>query len=195
MPRTNAVRDWDGWTAPPSGPCARCGIDASQAPLGDLGPAILWLLPRWASALMRPGVTCAAGPLTSSVLEHAVHVRDLFGAVAARLGRMLHEDHPLQDDWSTCRAGAAVGAPDPVRVAVDIEDAGRAVAARLGALAPDRVAHGAAGPGPESVTVVILGRHLVHQVIHHLHDVNAWQPPDEWSAHGSSYPQNLSTGL
>lgn len=195
MPRTDAVRDWDGWSAPPVGPCAQCGVDASQAPPDDLGPAILAVLPRWAVALMRPGVGGSAGPLTWSVLERAVHVRDLFGAVAGWLGRMLHEDDPLLEDWSGHRAPTRDGAPDPVRVAVELEDAGRAVAARLSALARGPLAHRAHGPDGPPVTVLSLGRYLVHDVVHHLHDVNAWQPPDEWLAPDESYPQKPSTGL
>ncbi|WP_157607140.1 hypothetical protein [Sanguibacter suarezii] len=198
MPRTTAVRDWDGWNAPPPGRCAQCGVDASLTPAGELGPAILALLPRWASVLMRPGVASAPGPLTWSVLDHAVHVRDLVEAVAARLVGVPHEDPPVLG--GLCDGGSQAGqVHDPLQVAVDIEDAGRAVAARLGALAaPDRprTAGPTEGAGP---CAVALARHLVHDVIHHLHDVNAWQTPgDDGVDRGRttpSYPQNLSTGL
>ena len=199
MSRIDAVWDWGDRTVPSDGPCGRCGIDASQAPPNDLGPSILALLPRWAAVLMRPGVGSAAGPLAQSALEHAVQVRDLFGAMATRLGRLLHEDDPLLRDWDwathCCLAVGQNGGSDPVQIAVELEDAGRAVAARLAALAPSYVARHGAGSAETPAAVLSLGRHLVHDVIHHLHAVNAWQTPDEWLAHEASYPQNLSTGL
>lgn len=199
MPRTNAVRDWDGWNAPPPSRCAQCGVDVSLTPAGDLGPAILALLPRWASVLMRPGVASATGPLTWSVLDHAVHVRDLVEAVAARLARMPHENPPALG--GLCGGDSSAGqVHDPLQVAVDIEDAGRAVAARLGTLGAFEWARGAAPAEEEGAPCAgALARHLIHDVIHHLHAVNAWQTPgDQGVARGvvpPSYPQNLSTGL
>lgn len=195
MPRTDAVWDWGDSAVPQAGPCALCGVDVSQAPQEDLGPAILALLPRWTAALMRPGVRCAAGPLTRSALEHAIQVRDRFGAVAARFGRLLHEDDPLLSDWTRSDDTARGGVEDPVRVAVELDDAGRAVAARLDALDPHRRAPHESGPAGSAVTVLSLARHLVHDVVHRLHDVNAGRPSDEELAPKPSYPQNLSTGL
>ena len=151
----------------------------SRTSVRELGPSILALLPRWASILMCPGVASTAGAPTSSVLERAVHVRDLVGGVAVRLGGMLHEGHPLLADWSghggaTTGAPAAPGAaPDPVQVAVDIEDAGRAVAARLRALTLDSVPREEAGAQDVPAAVVVLARRVVHDLSHHLHEVNA----------------------
>ena len=195
MPRTDAVRDWGPLRAPSASPCVTCGVDVSQSRPGDLGPAILALLPRWTAALMGPEVGCTRGPLAWSVLEHGVHVRDLFGAVARRLGVLLDAGDPLLRDWDGDLRAASPGGLDPVRVAVELDDAGRAVAARLDALGPDQVPPPGEGATEPSVTVLGLGRHVVHEVVHHLHHVDARRTTDEWLVRNPSYPQNLSTGL
>ena len=195
MPRKVAVWDWGDLRAPSDGPCVTCGIEVSRTSPGDLGPAILALLPRWTAALMRPGVGCAAEPSAWSILEHGVHIRDVLSAVAGRLGGLLHADDPLLKEWDRDARANPAGGVDPMRVAVELDDAGRAVAARLGALDPGRVPPPGAGASETPATVLGLGRRLVHEVVHHLHHVNAWQTTDDWVVRHSSYPQNLSTGL
>ena len=174
MPRTDAVWDWGDWTTP-SGPCGQCEAVVSCTSAGELCPAILALLQRWASALMRPRVADAVGSPTSSVLERAVIIRHLVAGVAVRLGGMLHEGHPVLADWSVDGDGAGPpgDVPDPVQVAADIEDAGRAVAARLRAIAAAPAPRGAPGLGDVPDAVLVMARRLIHDLGHHLHEASA----------------------
>ena len=195
MSSNEAVWDRKVWSVPSGGPCSQCGVDVSRATPGELGLAILMLLPRWAAALMHPGAGRASGTLGPSTLERAVQVRDVFGSAALRLGRMLDADDPLLQDWSSCGATPRIGVLDPGRVAAELDDAGRAVIARLGALPPSQVVHRGSGSDGTPVTVLSLGRRVMHHAAHHLHDVTAWRPSAGWPSRTSSCPQNLSTGL
>ena len=112
-------------------------------------------------------------PTTWSALEYGCHVRDVFVLFDERLSLMLSQDDPLFANWDQDETALAsrYAEQDPAAVAADTARAGHALAARFEALdeaawlRPGRRSDGAA------FTVESFARYLLHDPVHHLHDV------------------------
>jgi hypothetical protein len=91
-----------------------------------------------------------------------------------RLRRMVEEDHPEFEDWDQNEAAVRerYAEQEPDKVAADLVDAGRAGAELLAAVRDDDwVRPGGQRANGEPFTVESLGRYWLHDVEHHLHDV------------------------
>lgn len=167
--------DTKDWTWVLGAQCAECGLVASDVTIEQIGPLVRAGLPRWAVALMSPDARERPDATTWSTLEYAAHVRDVFRIFGQRLELMLREDAPTFENWDQDAAAVEADYPslDPVRVAVELDEAGRAVAERFDAVLPSQVGRTGLRSNGSFFTVITLGQYFVHDVVHHLHDVGA----------------------
>ena len=110
-----------------------------------------------------------------SILEYACHVRDVFRLFDRRLQLMLEQDDPIFDNWDQDQTALEerYNEQQPERVAAELQAAGAALSERFDAVPagswsrPGRRSDGAV------FTVDSFSRYLLHDPVHHLHDVTA----------------------
>jgi hypothetical protein len=185
------TKDWT-WTLEHR--CPECGEDASRIQPEQVPGLIRDCAAQWQKVLS------AGGPLRKrprpdvwSPLEYACHVRDALRLFDQRLEKMLTQDDPVFDDWDQDDAAVEgrYSEQDPQQVAVELVDAASTIADRFAAVPTrdgqqDGEQDGRAWerPGRRSdgtpFTVIRLARYLLHELVHHLHDVRfatRAQPP------------------
>jgi hypothetical protein len=166
--------DTKDWTWVLRERCPQCGFEASAVPPDGFPEGIRAAAATFAQVLERGEETRRRPePAVWSPLEYACHVRDVFRRFDARLRLMLTTDDPRFENWDQDAVAVrdAYGEQDPSRVASELSEA----AERL-AVAFERVPEGAdARTGRRSdgaiFTVTTFGRYLVHDLVHHVHDV------------------------
>ena len=170
--------DTKDWTWVLEKPCPECGLDTRQIRREDVPRLLRDVAASWATVLEdREDVRTRPSPQVWSPLEYACHVRDVFRLYDQRLERMLGEEDPLYQNWDQDAAAITerYGEQDPARVRSELSAAADDLAARF-----ERVREGEwERPGRRSdgaqFTVETFARYLIHDPIHHLHDVNG--PP------------------
>ncbi len=108
-----------------------------------------------------------------STLEYGCHVRDVFRIFAERLRLMLPQDDPLFANWDQDATAVEdrYADQDPAVVADELRDAAAVIADRFSQVAGgDWERTGRRSDGAH-FTVESFARYLVHDPVHHLHDV------------------------
>lgn len=169
------IPDDKDWTWVLSRPCPECGFDASKTTPATVATTIPALLPRWQSALKRSGVEVRPNDSTWSVLEYACHVRDVFDVFETRLQLMLTEDNPTFANWDQDQTAvdADYGSQDPREVYHELVQAGSDVADAFASVTPKQWERRGLRSNGSEFTVLTLSGYFLHDVIHHLHDVEA----------------------
>lgn len=171
--------DSKDWTWVLTEPCPECGLVASEVPPEDIGARVRADLPRWEAVLAKPsaGVRPAVGIGASDIwspAEYACHVRDVFGLFAERLELMLTEDDPQFANWDQDATAIEndYAAQRAATVSAELVAAGTKTAAVFDAVSA--AAWGRAGRRSNGsvFTTATLGQYFLHDVVHHLHDVN-----------------------
>ncbi len=178
--RTRARSDTSGRCASSAQASAARGpgstrFDASDVAAEDVAGLLGQDTARWPAVLGRPDVRERPDPATWSPLEYACHVRDVFRRYERRLVRMLREDDPLYVNWDQDATAVQerYRAQDPATVAAELVAAGAALAARCSAVRGDEGGRpGRRGDGAR-FSVDTFSRHLLHDPVHHLHDVTS----------------------
>jgi hypothetical protein len=167
--------DSKDWTWVLGERCPECGFVAADVTIEQVGPAVRAGIPRWTQALVRPDARVRPDETTWSTLEYGAHVRDVFVLFSRRLSLMLREDDPLFDDWDQDAAAEAAGyaSQDPMTVAVELEEAGRAIAELFDSVLPSQADRKGTRSNGSVFTVTTFGQYFLHDVVHHLHDVDA----------------------
>ena len=167
--------DTKDWTWVLAQPCPECGFDAADVDTRSLGTTIRALVPRWRAALARDDVRDRPEPAVWSTLEYGAHVRDVFRVMDGRLTLLLTQDDPEFANWDQDATAVAerYDLQDPAVVADELDAAAAVVAARYDAVPPDGWDRPGRRSNGSSFTVDTLGRYLLHDVLHHLHDVHA----------------------
>jgi hypothetical protein len=165
------------WTWVLDRPCPECGLDTRTVGPAELPGALRAVSADWDQALDAPAELLRERPAPAvwSPLEYACHVRDVYRVFGGRLELMLADDGARFAGWDQDEAAVAqrYAAQDPATVRIELAEAGRAVAAAFEAVPAARWGHtGLRGDGTR-FTVATLGRYLLHDVVHHLHDVRA----------------------
>jgi S-DNA-T family DNA segregation ATPase FtsK/SpoIIIE len=110
-----------------------------------------------------------------SALEYACHVRDVLRVQKERVERALAEDEPTLEPMGREELveRERYNEQDPVTVEQDITVHARALADLFDGLSPHQRARTAiySYPQPAPRTVSWIGRHTVHEVRHHLRDI------------------------
>jgi len=169
------IPDAKDWTWVLTTPCPECGFDASNTTPAIAATTIPALLPRWQSALKRAGMEIRPNDSTWSVLEYAAHVRDVFDVFEGRLELMLSEDNPTFANWDQDQAALEgnYGGLDPALVSQELVQNGEDAASAFAAVGPAQWGRRGLRSNGSEFTVLTLSGYFLHDLIHHLHDINA----------------------
>lgn len=166
--------DEKDWTVVLTAGCSQCGFSPEHDP-ATTGERIRATVPRWQSALS--GIDVKERPWAEvwSPLEYACHVRDVFRVFSVRLGLMLATDGAKFDNWDQDEAAVsgAYWSQDPAAVADELAEAGESLAAAFDAVLEDAWGNRGLRSNGADFTVATFAAYLLHDIEHHLHDVDA----------------------
>lgn len=162
------------WTWVLSQECPECGFDASAATPAAVRTTLADQLPRWQTVLNRPDVAQRPDDYTWSALEYACHVRDVFDLFQERLRLIRTEDNPTFPNWDQDATAVAenYAAQDPATVANQLTEAGESSAAAWTDVPESEWERVGLRSNGSTFTVRTLAGYFLHDVVHHLHDVN-----------------------
>ena len=165
--------DTKDWTWVLSETCPECGLTAAAVAPTEVAGRVLADLPRWETVLTRVEARVRPAPTTWSPSEYACHVRDVFVMFEGRLRLMLEEDDPLFANWDQDETALAedYAAQLPSEVSTQLVAAGRAIAATFAAVPDDAWERTGRRSNGSVFTVTTLAQYFLHDVVHHLHDV------------------------
>jgi hypothetical protein len=159
--------------------CAECGYDYGATPRADLAGAIRDQAGRYRPKLTRSDDTALRAhrqPGVWSMLEYGCHLRDVLTVQRERIGLALKDEVP---DFSSMRREERVveegyNQQSPVAVAMELEEAADALAGVLDGL--DGAGWARTGiyhwPVTQVRSVEWIGRHSLHECVHHLKDIS-----------------------
>jgi hypothetical protein len=174
-PAMAIVPDDKDWTWVLDRRCPECGFVSSELAREQITPATLHNARQWAGILTADPERLRHRPRPDrwSVLEYSCHVRDVFRVMDERLNLMLALDNPSFQNWDQDRTALEdhYEAQDPKQVAAELTAAADALAGGFaGVEGPAWQRPGIRSNGAR-FTVETLGRYMIHDVVHHLHDV------------------------
>lgn len=169
------IADNKDWTWVLARACPDCGFDASSTTPATLATTIPALLPRWQQALKRADVEQRPNDSTWSVLEYAAHIRDVFDLFAGRLEAMLATDNPTFSDWDQDQAAldGNYDSLEPSEVSGELVQCGQDAAEAFGAVNSELWERRGLRSNGTEFTILTLSGYFLHELIHHLHDVDA----------------------
>ncbi|RZS90300.1 DinB family protein [Motilibacter rhizosphaerae] len=167
------VPDDKDWTWVLDGPCPECGFDARTLHGRDVAAQLPGLADRYAAALERPGAAVRTLPGTWSVLEYACHVRDVFRIFSERAALVLAEDGARFANWDQDATALEqdYAGQVPARVREELLEAARAAEQRWASVPEDAWERRGLRSNGSVFTLDSLGRYFLHDVVHHVHDV------------------------
>ncbi|MFW6690249.1 DinB family protein [Streptomyces sp. MAR4 CNX-425] len=169
--------DTKDWTWVLERPCPECGFAAAETRAADVSGLMRKSVARWTQILAGEPDRLRARPRPDvwSVLEYGCHARDVFVRCDERLRLMLTEDAPTFPNWDQDATAVEdrYGEQDPRRVADELSAWGETMAEHLDEVTGAQWERtGYRGDGA-AFTVDTFARYVVHDVVHHLHDVGA----------------------
>jgi hypothetical protein len=170
MPIEPDTKDWT-WVLQRR--CDACGFEASAFPRERVGDMIRANAAEWRELLSHPSVRTRPSDDRWSGLEYACHVRDVFRLYDERLELMLAQDDPDFANWDQDAAAVQgrYGDEDPEVVAGEIARTGDALAERFDSVEGDLWNRTGNRSDGARFTVESFARYLIHDPIHHVHDV------------------------
>ena len=161
------------WTWVLNEPCPECGYDAASVPRDAIAGAVLAATPRWRAALAAPQVAVRPAPTTWSVLEYGCHARDVHMVFGQRGLLIQDQDDPLFANWDQDETALAkrYWEADAADVAREIEQEGAVAAAVFSGLTDEQWARVGRRSNGSVFTMESLGLYYLHDVEHHLWDV------------------------
>ena len=171
MPIVPDTKDWT-WVLERS--CPECGFDAATVARDQVPALIRENAAAW-KRVLSSATRVRERPSDDrwSALEYACHVRDVFLLYDYRLGLMLTEDDPAYPNWDQDATAVEerYGEQDPSIVARELCDAAEALAQSFEGVRGD--AWGRTGTRSDGArfTVDTFARYMIHDPVHHLHDV------------------------
>lgn len=168
------IPDEKDWTWVLTRPCPECGFDASTVTPATVPGIVSNMLPRWRAALRRPDVAERPDDATWSVLEYASHVRDVFSLFDLRLNLMLSEDNARFENWDQDKTAVDqdYANADPAVVSAELTAEGEQVAESFAGVNEDDWGRKGLRSNGSEFTVMTLAQYFLHDVVHHLHDVD-----------------------
>lgn len=132
------------------------------------------MLPRWRAVLRRPDAAERPDDSTWSVLEYACHVRDVLSLFDQRLNLMLDSDDARFEDWDQDRTAVEkdYANADPALVSAELAAEGKQAAESFAAVRESEWERKGLRSNGSEFTVLTLSRYFLHDLVHHLHDVN-----------------------
>ena len=165
--------DTKDWTWVLEEPCPECGFRAEEVVPAEIPTTVRGHVQRWVDVLARSDVAERPRPGTWSPLEYACHVRDVYRVFGERVRLMLDEDRPTFANWDQDASAleGRYGEQAPAVVAAELAEAGEATAQRFAGVPDDAWDRPGLRSNGSAFTVDTLGRYFLHDVVHHLHDV------------------------
>jgi hypothetical protein len=166
--------DTKDWTWVLAERCPECGLAAGDVDPTAIGARTRADLTRWTAVLSRTDARDRPAPTTWSPSEYACHVRDVYVLFRERLELMLTEDDPQFANWNQDETAIAddYASQDPVTVAAQLVPAGEALAEAFDSVPADAWDRTGRRDDGSKFTVATFGQYFLHDVVHHLHDVN-----------------------
>jgi hypothetical protein len=174
--RVPIVPDTKDWTWVLERPCPECGFESAAISRQAVAQMIRENAATWQLVLAGPGdVRRRPADDRWSPLEYGCHVRDVFRLYDERLRLMLTEDGPTFVNWDQDKTAVEdrYGEQDPRQVAVELEEAARRLADDFDTVSGSAWARRGTRSDGAQFTVESFARYLIHDPIHHLHDVGA----------------------
>ena len=168
------IPDEKDWTWVLTAPCPECLFCPSTVTPATVPGIVVNMLPRWRAVLRRDDVDVRPDDQTWSGLEYACHVRDVFSLFDQRLNLMLTEDDARFENWDQDQAAIDGGysAADPRTVAEELQTEGNAIAESFARVHEEDWPRTGTRSNGSSFTVLTFSRYFLHDVVHHLHDVD-----------------------
>jgi hypothetical protein len=168
------VPDTKDWTWVLERRCEECGFEAAAIPKEQVAALIRDNATSWQPILLGPApLTARPSDDRWSTLEYACHVRDVLRLYDDRLRLLLTEDDPTFPNWDQDATAVEdrYNEQDPARVAEELGTAALALAASFDAVRGDQWERTGIRSDGARFTVDTFARYLVHDPVHHLHDV------------------------
>lgn len=178
-PTDNPPPDTKDWTWVLERPCPECGYRAEAVDRDQIGALMRSNAAGFRAALkrgdivhQRPPVPPGGSPRWSG-LEYGAHVRDVYKLANERLTRMIKKKGPTFPDWD--QDGAAIegdyASADPDKVSYDLAVTAGKVADLLDKIRGDDWQRSGTRSDGREFTIESLARYMLHDVTHHLWDV------------------------
>ena len=160
------------WTFVIDRGCTQCGF--SPQDVETTGDRLRAAIPRWREALSREDATERPEPTVWSTVEYACHVRDTCRIFRERLELMLGQDDPTFANWDQDATAVAEDYfhHDPAEVADELAAGAEATAAAFDAVRGDQWERPGRRSNGSPFTVRTLAVYFLHDVEHHVHDVD-----------------------
>jgi hypothetical protein len=165
--------DTKDWTWVLEHTCQDCGFEAAALTRDQVGPSLRRAAVELSAALAAPDADVRPAPDVWSALEYGCHVRDVYRLFLQRLELMLAEDDPLFANWDQDQTAVAdrYGEQDPQVVTAELGVATDALTARFASLPDDVWTRTGRRSDGAHFTVTTFAQYLVHDPVHHVHDV------------------------
>ncbi|MHA6693646.1 DinB family protein [Homoserinimonas sp. A520] len=165
--------DSKNWTWTAERQCPECGFDASAIDVTAVGGLVRDNAAAWKPVLSRDDVRQRPDDHTWSPLEYAAHVRDVHQVYLQRLERFLVEYNPTFINWDQDEAAIAerYNEQDPEQVLAELFEAAEAVASAFDAVPADAWNRTAERSDGATFTLDSFARYYLHDIVHHLWDV------------------------
>ena len=165
--------DTKNWTWVLERSCAECGFDASAISGTDVAGQLRSATATLRSAVLTPGSDARPQPDVWSPLEYGAHVRDAYIVYGTRVASMRHASNPQFPDWNQDETALAerYWDQDPHKVADELTVESERIAGALDDVGADEWQRSGRRSDGAEFTIDSLARYLLHDVVHHLHDV------------------------
>lgn len=177
MEPAEIIPDDKDWTGVITDGCAECGFGAGFDPL-TTATVVRDSIGVWQQALARDDVHARPAPTTWSPLEYGCHVRDVCRLFRERLDLMLTEDSSRSGparfanwDQDATAVEQRYHEQDPAAVAQEYAVAAAALADRFDSVQGEQWRRRGLRSNGSEFTVATFGAYLVHDLVHHEHDV------------------------
>ena len=165
--------DDKNWTWVLERVCPECGFDAGAFDPTQMPDAVRANAAEWdvlltdARARQRPAAD------RWSALEYGCHVRDVFVLFNERLRLMLENDDPTYQNWDQDATATSerYDEQDPADVLPALRHAADALATRFATVAGEQWKRTGTRSDGAKFTVRSFAQYLIHDPIHHVHDV------------------------
>ncbi|HJW00853.1 MAG TPA: DinB family protein, partial [Arthrobacter sp.] len=129
---------------------------------------------RWRAVLRRPDVAERPDEATWSPLEYACHVRDVFSLFDQRLNLMLDSDDARFENWDQDQTALDkdYANADPAVVSAELTAEGQQIADSFAGVREAEWGRKGLRSNGSEFTVLTLAQYFLHDVVHHLHDVD-----------------------
>jgi hypothetical protein len=167
------VPDTKNWTWVLDEACTDCGLDTRTVDFTELPERFRRNAAAWPAVLARTDVRVRPDESTWSPLEYGAHVRDVFRISDVRFRLMLAEDDPTFANWDQDETAVEerYSEQDPARVGDELLAAAETLAETLESVPASALGRTALRSDGSRFTVESLGRYVLHDPVHHLHDV------------------------